>query len=72
MKKSQLRQIIQEEIKSLKEQRGDRNDAFDMLEKLRDDGIEDTAILDYIIGNHLSGDMAYEVISDYIQDELQA
>jgi len=53
----------------LKEQRGGRDEAFVMLDQLRDQGIGDTAILEYIIGDHLSGGMAYEVISGY-WDEL--
>ena len=68
--KRQLGRIIKEEkAKILKEQRGGRDEAFVMLDQLRDQGIGDTAILEYIIGDHLSGGMAYEVISGY-WDEL--
>ena len=66
----QLKQIIKEEkAKLLNENFSPRSEAFDELEELRNMGISDTAILEYILGNHLSGAMAYEVISGF-KDEL--
>jgi hypothetical protein len=39
-----------------------RSMAWDKLSKLRQENVSDTAILDYIIGNYLSGDQANEVM----------
>lgn len=39
-----------------------RNDALKILDKLRDAGIPDSSIVDYIIGNHLSGSAALDVM----------
>ena len=69
--KKQLKRIIKEEkAKFLKEQaRGGRREAEDLLQMYLDQGISESQILDYILFNHLSGDMAYEVMLGF-QDEL--
>lgn len=46
-----------------------RSIAWDKLSKLRQENVSDTAILDYIIGNYLSGDQANEVM-DSCGDEF--
>ena len=63
--KRQLRRIIREEKATLlSEQAGDRSGAFDVLDELRGAGISDEQIIDYIIGNHLPGATAFEVMND--------
>ena len=62
----QLRKIIKEEkINVLNEQRGGRLEAFnileDMLEQYR---VPPEDILNYIIGNHLPGSTAFDVMTD--------
>ena len=69
--KRQLRRIIKEEkARLISEQGGDRGGAFDILDELRNMGIDDTQILEYIIGNHLPGHLAFEVLSDYRDNEI--
>lgn len=41
-----------------------RSDAFNYLDGLREAGVSDTQILEYILGNHLSGHMAAEIMGD--------
>lgn len=47
-----------------------RSDAFDYLDKLREFGVSDTQILEYILGNHLPGHRAAEIMSDAIGEFL--
>ena len=69
--KKQLRRIIKEEkAKLMKEQSGGRREAFDLLQELQMMGIDSGTILDYIIGNHMSGNDAYEALSDFKEYEL--
>ncbi len=63
--KRQLRRIIKEEkARLISELAGDRAGAFDILDELRDTGVPDEQIVDYIIGNHLPGATAFEVMND--------
>ena len=63
--KRQLGRIIKEEkVKLLSEQAGDRSGAFSILDELRGAGVADEQIVDYIVGNHLSGATAFEVMND--------
>ena len=52
------------------EKRPGRKEALEILEKLRDMGISDTEILEYIVVNHLNSDMAWQVMSDFLECEV--
>ncbi len=66
----QLKQIIKEEkAKIIKEQRGDRREALDMLEEFEAMGISGSAIAEYLVGNWMTGDDAFAAMADY-RDEL--
>ncbi len=69
--KRQLKRIIKEEkAKLMKEQSGGRREAFELLQELEMMGVDASTILDYIIGNHMSGNDAYEALSDFKEYEL--
>ncbi len=69
--KRQLKRIIKEEkAKLMKEQSGGRREAFELLQELEMLGVDASTILDYVIGNHMSGNDAYEALSDFKEYEL--
>ncbi len=69
--KRQLKRIIKEEkAKLIKEQTGGRREAYDLLEELQMMGIDSGTILDYLIGNHMSGNDAFQALSDFKEYEL--
>ena len=69
--KRQLKRIIKEEkAKLMKEQSGGRREAFELLQELEMMGVDASTILDYVIGNHMSGNDAYEALSDFKEYEL--
>ena len=69
--KRQLKRIIKEEkAKLMKEQSGGRREAYELLQELEMMGVEAATILDYVIGNHMSGNDAYEALSDFKEYEL--
>ena len=69
--KRQLKRIIKEEkAKLMKEQSGGRAEAFELLDELEMMGVDASTILDYVIGNHMSGNDAYEALSDFKEYEL--
>ena len=69
--KRQLKRIIKEEkAKLVKEQAGGRREAFDLLEELEMMGIDSGTILSYLIGNHMSGNDAFQALSDFNDYEL--
>jgi len=66
----QLRRIIKEEkAKIIKEQSSYRQKAFSMLEEFEAMGISGSAIAEYLLGNWMSGDDAYDAMVAY-RDEL--
>ena len=52
------------------EKRPGRKEALEILEKLRDRGMSDTTLLEYILQNHLTSDMAWEIMSDFLKYEV--
>ena len=69
--KRQLRRIIKEEKRKLiKENRGGRNEGLDILDELRMRGIPDSALVDYLVGNWMSGDDAFQSMRDFVSNEL--
>jgi hypothetical protein len=69
--KRQLRRIIKEEKrKILKEQRGGRKEGLDILNELRMRGIPDSVLVDYLVGNWMSGDDAFQSMRDFVSNEL--
>ena len=69
--KRQLKRIIKEEkAKLVKEQSAGRREAFDLLEELQMMGADSGRILDYLIGNHMSGGDAFQALSDFKEYEL--
>jgi len=69
--KRQLKRIIKEEkAKLIKEQRGGRREGLDILDELRMMGISDSAMVDYLVGNWMSGDDAFQSMTDYRDSEL--
>ena len=52
------------------EKRPGRKEALEILEELRDMGVSDTKILEYILENHLNSDMAWQVMSDFLKFEV--
>ena len=40
----------------------DRNKAFELQERLQENGISDTSLLEFLINNHLSGSEALEAM----------
>ena len=73
--KRQLRRIIKEEkAKLVKEQSAQqhlgRREGLDILEELRMMGISDSMIVDYLVGNWMSGADAYQSMLDYKETEI--
>jgi hypothetical protein len=69
--KRQLRRIIKEEkLKLIKENRGGRNEGLDILDELRMRGIPDSTLVDYLVGNWMSGDDAFQSMRDFVSNEL--
>ena len=69
--KRQLRRIIKEEkAKLIMEQAGGRSEAFELLDELEMMGIGTDTILNYLIGNHMSGADAFQALSDFKEYEL--
>ena len=69
--KRQLRKIIKEEkAKLVKEQRAGRREGLDILEELRMIGVRDWQLMDYLVGNWMSGDDAYQSMLDYKESEI--
>jgi len=69
--KSELRRIIREEkARLIKEQPAGRNEAFDILDELRGMGIPDSMIVDYLVGNWMSGDDAFQSMVDFRDNEV--
>ena len=69
--KNQLRKIIREEkARLVKEQRGGRNEGLDILDELRMMGIPDSVLVDYLVGNWMSGDDAYQSMLDFRSNEI--
>ena len=69
--KRQLKRIIKEEkAKLVKEQRAGRREGLDILDELREMGISDSAMVDYLVGNWMSGDDAYQSMLDYKEREV--
>ena len=73
--KRQLKRIIKEEkAKLVKEQRATRrpgrNEGLDILDELRMMGIPDSKIVDYLVGNWMSGDDAFQSMTDFRDNEV--
>ncbi len=66
--KRHLKRIIKEErAKLLKE---NRMEVWSLLEQIQDMGISDTQLLEYVLGNWMSGNDAQLALSDFLSDEL--
>ena len=69
--KRQLKRILKEEkAKLIKEQRGGRLEGLDILDELRMMGISDSTIVDYLVGNWMSGDDAFQSMTDFRDNEI--
>ena len=73
--KRQLKRIIKEEkAKLVKEQRATRrpgrNEGLDILDELRMMGISDSMLVDYLVGNWMSGDDAFQSMADFRDNEV--
>ena len=69
--KRQLRRIIREEkARLVKEQRGGRREGLDILDELRMMGIPDSVLVDYLVGNWMSGDDAFQSMLDFKDNEI--
>ncbi|MBG17633.1 MAG: hypothetical protein CMB52_05345 [Euryarchaeota archaeon] len=69
--KRQLRRIIREEkARLVKEQRGGRREGLDILDELRMMGIPDSVLVDYLVGNWMSGDDAFQSMLDFKDSEV--
>ena len=69
--KRQLRRIIREEkARLVKEQRGGRREGLDILDELRMMGIPDSVLVDYLVGNWMSGDDAFQSMLDFKDIEV--
>ena len=67
--KKQLRQIIKEEKQKLLNE--NRNGAYVILGQLTDEmGVDPQVILDYLVGNWMSGDDAFQAMRDFQENEL--
>ena len=67
--KRQLRQIIKEEKQKLLNE--NRNGALVILGQLTDEmGIDPQVLLDYLVGNWMSGDDAFQAMRDFQENEL--
>ncbi len=69
--KRQLKRIIKEEkAKLIKEQRGGRREGLNILDELRMMGISDSMLVDYLVGNWMSGDDAFQSMTDFRDNEV--
>ena len=69
--KNQLRRIIREEkARLVKEQRGGRREGLNILDELRMMGVPADIIVDYLVGNWMSGDDAYQSMLDFKDNEI--
>ena len=73
--KRQLKRIIKEEkAKLVKEQasqqRLGRREGLDILDELRMMGISDSMLVDYLVGNWMSGDDAFQSMTDFRDNEV--
>ena len=69
--KRQLRRIIREEkARLVKEQRGGRREGLNILDELRMMGIPDSMLVDYLVGNWMSGDDAFQSMVDFQNNEV--
>ena len=69
--KNQLRRIIREEkARLVKEQRGGRREGLNILDELRMMGISDSMLVDYLVGNWMSGDDAFQSMVDFQNNEV--
>ncbi len=67
--KRQLRQIIKEEKQKLLNE--NRNGALVILGQLTDEmGVDPQVLLDYLVGNWMSGDDAFQAMRDFQENEL--
>ena len=65
--KKTLKKIIKEEIETLNE---GRSEAFEILEELEMMGVSHKMLLEYLIGNWMSGADALEALQDFKDSEL--
>ena len=67
--KRQLRQIIKEEKQKLLNE--NRNGALVILGQLTDEmGVDPQVLLDYLVGNWMSGADAFQAMRDFQENEL--
>lgn len=67
--KRQLRRIIKEEKQNLLNE--NRNGALVILGELIDEqGVDPKKLLDYLVGNWMSGDDAFQAMNDYREYEM--
>ena len=67
--KRRLRQIIKEEKQKLLNE--NRNGALVILGQLTDEmGVDPQVLLDYLVGNWMSGDDAFQAMRDFQENEL--
>ena len=67
--KKQLRRIIKEEKQKLLNE--NRNGALVILGQLTDEmGVDPTKLLEYLVGNWMSGDDAFQAMKDYQEYEM--
>ncbi len=67
--KRQLRQIIKEEKQKLLNE--NRNGALVILGQLTDEmGVDPQVLLDYLVGNWMSGDDAFQAMKDFQEYEM--
>ena len=67
--KRQLQRIIKEEKQKLLNE--NRNGALVMLGELTEEmGVEPSKLLEYLVGNWMSGDDAFQALKDYREYEM--
>ena len=67
--KRQLRRIIKEEKQKILNE--NRNGALVILGQLTDEmGVDPTKLLEYLVGNWMSGDDAFQAMKDYQEYEM--
>ena len=54
----------------MKEQAGGRAEAFELLDELERMGVGTDTILNYLIGNHMNGNDAFQALIDFKEYEL--
>jgi hypothetical protein len=50
----------------------DRQKAWELLEKLRETGVQDSRILEHVLYNYLSGSDSVEALEDFIRDNFDS